>query len=80
MKSVINEGHFTLAAGTVFLYYFACECSGVTQTRHVSLPQNAPQPTPVWPKLRISEGHFSLDAGTVFHPYLALFCSGVTQT
>jgi hypothetical protein len=37
LKSVNNEGHFTLEAETVFRMYLLTNCCGFTQISHIAL-------------------------------------------
>jgi hypothetical protein len=71
LKSVIDKGHFTLVAETVFLPYSALYCSGVTEICHVTLPAHAQCAVDVRLNSVKNERHFTLVAASVFRPYLA---------
>jgi hypothetical protein len=68
LKSVSNEGHFTLEAEIVFHTYLPSHCSEVTKIRHVALPVHALRAVQVRLKSVRNEGHFTLEAETVFRP------------
>jgi hypothetical protein len=51
----------------------------LTQTSHVSHPQNAPHLGQAWSKSDSKKGHFILEAETVLRTYLSSHCSWETQ-
>jgi hypothetical protein len=65
LKSVSNEGHFTLAAETVFRPYLPAHSSGVTEICHMVHPAHALRAVQVWLKSVSKEEHFTLEAQTV---------------
>jgi hypothetical protein len=64
LKSVSNEGHFTLETETVFLPYPSSHCIGMTEISHVALPDHAPKAMQVWSTSFSNEGHFTREAET----------------
>jgi hypothetical protein len=80
LKSVRNEGPFTLEAETVFRPYLPSYCSGVTQVYNMELPTHALLALQVRLITESNKGHFILEAQTVFHPYIPSHCSAVTET
>jgi hypothetical protein len=79
LKSVSNEGHFTLEAETVIRPYLPSHCSGVTEKFHVALSAHALQAAQFTLTPISNEGHFTLEAKTVSPPYLPSHFSRVTQ-
>jgi hypothetical protein len=61
LKSDSNEGHFTLAGGTVFRQYFPTNWSVVTDIFHTAHPEHALRAVKVRVKSISNEGHFTLD-------------------
>jgi hypothetical protein len=62
LKSVSNEGHFTLAVGTIFLPYLPSHCCGVKEICHVAVPAHALRAVQVRMKLVSNGGYFTLEA------------------
>jgi hypothetical protein len=68
LKSVCNEGLFTLLAETIFLPYLPSHCSGVNEICHMLILANELRAVQVWLKSVSNEGHFILVAERVFRP------------
>jgi hypothetical protein len=68
LKSVTNEGHFTLEAEAVSCPYLSSHCSGVTKKCHMALPAKALQTFQDRLKSVSNEGHFTTEAGTFIRP------------
>jgi hypothetical protein len=66
LKSVSNEGYFTLDANTVIRPYLPAHCCGVTEIYHVALPAHSLRAVHVRLKSVSNEGHFTLEAQSVF--------------
>jgi hypothetical protein len=79
LKSVRNEGHFTLEVGRVSRPYLPYDCSGVTQYYNTVLPAHALQTVQVRLKSVSIEGLLTLEGEKVFRPYLSYDCSAFTQ-
>jgi hypothetical protein len=61
LKSISNEGQFTLEAETVCRPYLASHCSGVNEIRHIALPAHALRAVQVELKSISNEVHFTLE-------------------
>jgi hypothetical protein len=79
-KSVVNEGHFTLATETALSPYLASYYSGVSETSHVALLAHVLKAVQFWSKSDINEGQFTVETEKVFRPYLSLHCCRVAET
>jgi hypothetical protein len=79
LKSVNNEGHFTLQVETVFRPHLLSPCSGATEVCDMALHARALRAVQVRLKSVSNEGRFSLEAETVFPPYLPSQCSALTE-
>jgi hypothetical protein len=62
LKSVSNEGHFTLEAETLLRSYLPLHCRGVTEIYHMALPAHALRAVQVTLKSVGNEGQFTLEA------------------
>jgi hypothetical protein len=80
LKSISNEGYFTLEAETVYRVCLPSNCSGVTEICDMALPAHVLQAVQVRLKSLSNEGYFTLDAETVFHSYPPSHCCGVIET
>jgi hypothetical protein len=79
LKSVSNEGHFTLEAETNFRPYLPSHCSGVTDICHLGISAHALRAVSVRLKSVSNEGHFTLQATAVSRPYVASYSTAVNQ-
>jgi hypothetical protein len=70
LKSVSNEGHFTLEVEKVFHLYLPKDFSGVTE-QYMVLPVHMLQTVPVRLKSVSNKGNYTLEVETVVLPYLA---------
>jgi hypothetical protein len=70
LKSISNEGDFTLEVETVLRLYCPQDCSGVTELYNMVLRVQALQTVEVKLKTVSKERHFTLEVGTVISPYL----------
>jgi hypothetical protein len=66
LKSVSNEGHFTLEGERVFGQYLPSHCHRMTGKCHMALPAHALQAVKVRLKSDSNEGHFTLEAENFF--------------
>jgi hypothetical protein len=78
LKSVINEGQFSLEAESVFCFYYPTHCSGVTEICNIATPAHVLQVLHVRLKAVSNKGHFTQEAETVFRLYRTAQYSGVT--
>jgi hypothetical protein len=62
LKSVSNEGHFTLEAETVFRMYLLTNCCGFTEISHIALSTNLLQEVQFMLKSVSNERQFTLKA------------------
>jgi hypothetical protein len=79
LKSVINEGHFTLEAETVFRPYLPLHCSEETEIYYMALPTHVLRAVEVRLKSVNNEGYFTLQAERVSRPYHPLHWSVVIE-
>jgi hypothetical protein len=68
LKSVSNEGHFTVEAETVFRPYLLSNCSGVNEICNMALPAHVLRAVQVRLKSVSNERHFTLEAEKLFRP------------
>jgi hypothetical protein len=68
LKSVSNEGHFTLDAETVFLPYLPSLCSGVTEICDMALYTHALLAVQITVKSDSNEVNFTVEAEEIFRP------------
>jgi hypothetical protein len=78
LKSVSNDGHFTLGAEAVVSPYLPSHRRGVNEILHMELRAHALPAVEVRLKWIRIEGHFILEALT-FSSYRSLYLCGVTE-
>jgi hypothetical protein len=68
LKSVSNEGHFTLEAEIFFCPYLPSHCSGVSDIYHIKLPAHVLSRVQVTIKSVSNSEYFTLEAERVSPP------------
>jgi hypothetical protein len=71
LKSIRNEGQFTLEAERVLRPSQPSHCKVLTGTAYRALPAYVLHAVQVWLKSDINKGHFTLEAEKVFRPYIS---------
>jgi hypothetical protein len=66
LKSISNEGYFTVEAEIVLRVYVALQWSGMNETSNVALHMDSLYAVKVWLKSVSNEGYFIVGAETNF--------------